>query len=91
MDKRALAYVVSALLLAMSPLSLIAAERDQSGEALGRALKSKAAESGSPDALRAVNKNNPCAELGAGFVRVEGSSTCVRAGGNVRIDVGAQH
>ena len=31
---------------------------------------------------------NPCAEYGAGFVRIEGSSTCVKIGGSVSIGVG---
>ena len=30
----------------------------------------------------------PCPQYGPGFVRVEGSSLCVRAGGSVRVDVG---
>lgn len=74
---------------AMSPALLAAAERDQSGAALGRALKSRAAESGSLGAMPSA-KNNPCAEFGAGFVRVEGSSTCIRAGGYVRAGAGIQ-
>jgi hypothetical protein len=31
---------------------------------------------------------NPCAEYGAGFVRIEGSSTCVKIGGYVSVGVG---
>jgi hypothetical protein len=31
---------------------------------------------------------NPCAEYGAGFVRVEGSSTCVKIGGSFGVGVG---
>src|SRR5215469_13914946 len=31
---------------------------------------------------------NPCAAFGPGFVKVEGSDTCVKVGGAVRIDVG---
>lgn len=77
------------LVCAMSPV-LLAAERDQSGDALGRALKGKAAESGSSGTPRASSRNNSCAEYGAGFIRIEGSSTCIRAGGNVRIDAGVQ-
>lgn len=30
----------------------------------------------------------PCPEYGPGFVRVEGSSFCVRAGGSVRMEMG---
>jgi hypothetical protein len=32
---------------------------------------------------------NPCAEYGAGFVRIEGSSTCMKIGGNIGVGVGA--
>jgi hypothetical protein len=31
---------------------------------------------------------NPCAEYGAGFVRIEGSSTCMKIGGSFAIGVG---
>ena len=31
---------------------------------------------------------NPCAEYGAGFVRIEGSSTCVKIGGSFSVGVG---
>ena len=31
---------------------------------------------------------NPCAAFGPGFVKVEGSDTCVKVGGAVRVDVG---
>lgn len=31
---------------------------------------------------------NPCAEYGAGFVRIEGTSTCVKIGGAVSIGAG---
>jgi hypothetical protein len=31
---------------------------------------------------------NPCAEYGLGFVRVEGSSTCVKIGGTISVGVG---
>jgi hypothetical protein len=31
---------------------------------------------------------NPCAEYGAGFVRIEGSSTCMKIGGSVGIGAG---
>jgi hypothetical protein len=39
--------------------------------------------------LRPKAALNPCAEYGPGFVRIEGSSTCVRIGGNVSVGVGA--
>lgn len=31
---------------------------------------------------------NPCAEYGAGFVRIEGSSTCIKVGGSLSVGVG---
>jgi hypothetical protein len=31
---------------------------------------------------------NPCAEYGAGFVRIEGSSTCMKIGGSIGVGVG---
>jgi hypothetical protein len=31
---------------------------------------------------------NSCAEYGAGFVRVEGSSTCIKIGGSLSVGVG---
>jgi len=31
---------------------------------------------------------NPCAAYGAGFVKVEGTSTCIKIGGSVRIEGG---
>ena len=32
--------------------------------------------------------SNPCAEYGPGFVRVEGTATCVKIGGSVSVGVG---
>ena len=34
------------------------------------------------------NAARPCPEYGPGFVRIDGSSLCVRAGGSVRVDFG---
>ena len=31
---------------------------------------------------------NPCAQYGAGFVQVKGSTTCVKVGGSIRVEVG---
>jgi hypothetical protein len=33
-------------------------------------------------------KTNPCAAYGAGFVKVEGSTTCVKIGGTVSVEAG---
>jgi hypothetical protein len=32
---------------------------------------------------------NPCAEYGPDFVRIEGSSTCIKIGGSLSVGVGA--
>jgi hypothetical protein len=32
--------------------------------------------------------SNPCASLGPGFVKVEGTDTCVKLGGSIRVDGG---
>jgi hypothetical protein len=31
---------------------------------------------------------NPCAEYGAGFARLEGSSTCIKIGGSIGVGAG---
>jgi hypothetical protein len=31
---------------------------------------------------------NPCAQYGNGFVQVKGTTTCVKIGGSVRVDIG---
>jgi hypothetical protein len=31
---------------------------------------------------------NPCAAYGAGFVKVEGTDTCMKIGGSLQVDVG---
>jgi Porin subfamily len=38
-----------------------------------------------------TTKTNPCAAYGAGFVKVAGSSTCVKVGGTVRVEGGRSH
>jgi hypothetical protein len=43
-----------------------------------------------PAATPAPVQSNPCAIYGAGFVKIEGSSTCVKMGGHVTIDVGTK-
>jgi hypothetical protein len=48
----------------------------------------KAATSGKVLPLRRATPANSCAEYGAGFVRVEGSSTCMKIGGAVSVGAG---
>jgi hypothetical protein len=35
-------------------------------------------------------ERNPCAAYGAGFARIEGTSTCVKVGGHITVDVGSR-
>jgi hypothetical protein len=39
--------------------------------------------------LKRPGSNNACAAYGPGFVKLEGSDTCVRAGGAISIDAGS--
>lgn len=39
--------------------------------------------------LKGAASSNACAQYGAGFVRVEGTQTCVKVGGAVSIGAGA--
>jgi hypothetical protein len=38
--------------------------------------------------LKGATRSNACAAFGAGFVKVEGSDTCVKVGGSVSIGAG---
>lgn len=40
-----------------------------------------------PPAKRAAG-SNPCAAYGPGFIKVEGSDTCMKIGGSFSVDVG---
>lgn len=33
---------------------------------------------------------NPCVQYGEGFVQVKGSTTCIKVGGYIRIDIGGR-
>jgi len=37
---------------------------------------------------KATTRSNPCASLGPGFVKVEGTDTCVKLGGAVSVGAG---
>jgi hypothetical protein len=77
--------VLFAILLAMLPVSLAAAEQlvipkpDTSSATSGKLLPLK----------KSTGAVNSCAAYGADFVKVEGSDTCMRIGGAVRLDAGA--
>ena len=55
----------------------------------GQQSSTKLPPSGKVLPLKGAARDNACAEYGAGFVRVEGSGTCVKVGGYMRIDAGA--
>ena len=70
------------VMAAMLPVFAAAAEQP-------RAPKSdRAATSGKVLPLKGATSTKSCAEYGAGFVRVEGSDTCVKVGGAVSVGVG---
>ena len=48
----------------------------------------KAATPGKPLPLKRSNAANTCAEYGAGFVKIEGTSTCMKIGGAVGVGAG---
>jgi hypothetical protein len=48
----------------------------------------KAPTSGKLLPLKGATRSNSCAEFGAGFVKVEGSDTCVKVGGYVSTGAG---
>jgi hypothetical protein len=68
------------LALAAMALPVSGAIAQQSPPPLKHATSSKA---------RSPAKSKPCPEYGPGFVRVEGSSTCIKVGGYVRIEAGS--
>ena len=48
----------------------------------------KAATSGKPLPLKRSNSANTCAEYGAGFVKIEGTNTCMKIGGAIGVGAG---
>ena len=58
-------------------------------ETPARPLPERSTPSGKVLPLKGAGGANPCAAYGAGFVRVEGSSTCVRLGGSIDVGVAA--
>jgi Porin subfamily len=73
---------LSAIVVAMLPASLAAA---------GHAGASKPATLANPGRLlppRGAGASHSCAAYGPGFVNVDGTETCIRIGGTVRIEAG---
>ena len=48
----------------------------------------KAAPSGKLLPLKSARPANSCADYGAGFVRIEGTNTCMKMGGAISVGVG---
>jgi hypothetical protein len=42
-----------------------------------------------PAKARSVDRN-PCAQYGPGFVKIQGSDTCIKIGGSVGVDAGGR-
>jgi hypothetical protein len=55
----------------------------------GTRKSERAVTSGKTLPLKGAASGNPCAAYGAGFVKVEGTDTCVKIGGAVSIGAGA--
>jgi hypothetical protein len=70
------------VLIAALPVAALA-------EPSGRKKSDQApASSGKPLPLKGATRTNPCAEFGPGFVRIEGSDTCMKIGGGIGIGGG---
>jgi hypothetical protein len=40
--------------------------------------------------LKGTARSNSCAEFGPGFVKVEGTGTCMKVGGGISVDAGSR-
>lgn len=76
--RKFLLVIVSALL----PASATFAEQSRIPRS------AKAATSGKVLPLKGARSANSCAEYGAGFVRIEGTNTCMKIGGAIGIGAG---
>jgi len=74
-------------LLAIMALVLTAAA-PSAAEQTGHQKSDKAASSAKPLPLKRATSGNSCAAYGAGFVKVEGTETCMKIGGAVSIGAG---
>ncbi|PZR90185.1 Porin subfamily protein [Bosea sp. CRIB-10] len=76
------------------PLAIIVATLALPGlaaaQSIGEPLPGRGPVKAKPAAARPApaQATRPCPEYGPGFVRVEGSSACVRVGGGVRVEFG---
>jgi hypothetical protein len=74
-------------LLAITALVLTAMAAS-AAEQTGHRKSDKAAPSGKVLPLKLKTSGNSCAAYGAGFVKIEGTETCVKIGGAVSIGAG---
>ncbi len=77
------------LRLAGTTLALMLAAATAQAQSIGEPLPGRGpAKERAKPARADAQAARPCPEYGPGFVRVDGSSFCVRAGGSVRVDFG---
>lgn len=71
-------------------LMALMAAAPAAAQSIGEPLPGRAPAKAKPAAARPAPAQamRPCPEYGPGFVRVEGSSACVRVGGGVRVEFG---
>jgi hypothetical protein len=74
--------ILLAIILAMLPATTAMAEATRGQK------PDKPATSGRQLPLKGAGAANACAAYGAGFVKVEGTATCVQIGGSVGIGIG---
>jgi len=74
--------------LILSALIACAAIAPAAAQSIGEPLPGRGSALPKAAPWRPDTAAKPCPQYGPGFVRVEGSSLCVRAGGSVRVDVG---
>ena len=74
--------ILVAIVIALLPATSVLAESS------GSQKRDKFARSGKQLPVKSAAHGNPCAVYGPGFVRVEGTETCVQIGGTISIGAG---
>jgi hypothetical protein len=69
-------------------MAVVLASAAAAAEQPGPRKADRAATSGKLLPLKRSNSANACAEYGVGFVKIEGTSTCVKIGGAVSVGAG---
>jgi len=85
--------VATPLILALLLGPAFANDLPSSGQAKTSSSSGSSAWSTKPSAqkepIMRARPANPCSQFGAGFIQIEGSSTCVQAGGGLAISAGS--